>query len=62
VFDAPAGGGLFSVVAAAEQGEVAWAGGAAVVVRDGVVGVAVPGGASASGEATSAVALFDQSA
>jgi len=53
MLEVPAGGLLGGVVPAAQRGQVAFAGAAALVVGHGVVVIAAAGGAAAAGEALS---------
>jgi hypothetical protein len=60
MLEVPAGGLLGGVVPAAQRGQVAFAGAAALVVGHGVVVIAAACGAAAAGEGAAAVAGFDE--
>jgi hypothetical protein len=60
LFEVPALGLFTAVVVAAQRGQVAFAGAAALVIGDGVVEVALRRGASATGSAARGGAGFDQ--
>lgn len=58
--ETPAGGLLRAVMAAAEWSEVAFAGATTLVIGDGVVEVAVDGGAAATGGSAGALTHDDE--